>query len=161
MIKMNYGCAGLVAVISGGTSGIGLAVAEKLLLDGAEVYLLGRNKQKGTDAVKTLKEKTQQEAFYLQCDVTNIVACQKAVAAIDKNIDILINSAGVYLEERLENMTDDSYAAIMDTNVKGTLLLTKAVMPHLYNGGSIVNIASDAGVSGNYGCPLYLSLIHI
>ena len=155
MIKMNYGCAGLVAVISGGTSGIGLAVAEKLLLDGAEVYLLGRNKQKGTDAVKTLKEKTQQEAFYLQCDVTNIVACQKAVAAIDKNIDILINSAGVYLEERLENMTDDSYAAIMDTNVKGTLLLTKAVMPHLYNGGSIVNIASDAGVSGNYGCPLY------
>jgi len=155
MIKMNYGCAGLVAVISGGTSGIGLAVAEKLLLDGAEVYLLGRNKQKGTDAVKALKEKTQQEAFYLQCDVTNIVACQKAVAAIDKNIDILINSAGVYLEERLENMTDDSYAAIMDTNVKGTLLLTKAVMPHLYNGGSIVNIASDAGVSGNYGCPLY------
>lgn len=155
MIKMNYGCAGLVAVISGGTSGIGLAVAEKLLLDGAEVYLLGRNKQKGTDAVKALKEKTQQEAFYLQCDVTNIVACQKAVASIDKNIDILINSAGVYLEERLENMTDDSYAAIMDTNVKGTLLLTKVVMPHLYNGGSIVNIASDAGVSGNYGCPLY------
>ncbi len=44
---------------------------------------------------------------------------------------------------------------IMDTNVKGTLFLTKAVMPHLYNGGSIVNIASDAGVSGNYGCPLY------
>ena len=155
MIKMNYGCAGLVAVISGGTSGIGLAVAEKLLLDGAEVYVLRRNNQIGTDAVKTLKEKTQQEAFYLQCDVTNIVACQKAVAAIDKNIDILINSAGVYLEERLENMTDDSYAAIMDTNVKGTLLLTKAVMPHLYNGGSIVNIASDAGVSGNYGCPLY------
>lgn len=155
MIKMNYGCAGLVAVISGGTSGIGLAVAEKLLLDGAEVYLLGRNKQKGTDAVKALKEKTQQEAFYLQCDVNNTVACQKAVATIDKNINILINSAGVYLEERLENMTDDSYAAIMDTNVKGTLLLTKAVMPHLYNGGSIVNIASDAGVSGNYGCPLY------
>ena len=155
MIKMNYGCAGLVAVISGGTSGIGLAVAEKLLLDAAEVYLLGRNKQKGTDAVKSLKEKTQQEAFYLQCDVTNTVACQKAVAAIDKNINILINSAGVYLEERLENMTDDSYAAIMDTNVKGTLFLTKAVMPHLYNGGSIVNIASDAGVSGNYGCPLY------
>ena len=155
MIKMNYGCADLVAVISGGTSGIGLAVAEKLLLDGAEVYLLGRSKQKGADAVRNLKETTQREAYFLQCDVTNTAACKKAVATIDKDIDILINSAGVYLEERLENMTDDSYAAIMDTNVKGTLLLTKAVMPRLYHGGSIVNIASDAGVSGNYGCPLY------
>ena len=67
----------------------------------------------------------------------------------------MINSAGVYGEQRLENMGEADYNAIMDTNVKGTLLLTQACLPFMYGGGSIVNIASDAGVSGNYGCPVY------
>ena len=71
------------------------------------------------------------------------------------HIDILINSAGVYGEQRLENMGEADYNAIMDTNVKGTLLLTQACLPLMYSGGSIINIASDAGVSGNYGCPVY------
>ena len=52
-------------------------------------------------------------------------------------------------------MSEADYDAIMDTNVKGTLLLTQACLPLMYEGGSIVNIASDAGVNGNYGCPVY------
>jgi NAD(P)-dependent dehydrogenase (short-subunit alcohol dehydrogenase family) len=70
-------------------------------------------------------------------------------------VDILVNSAGVYAEQRLENVTEADYAAIMDTNVKGTLFLTQALQKQLKVGGAIVNIASDAGVHGNYGCPLY------
>lgn len=152
---MNYGCEGLTAVISGGTSGIGLAVAQKLLADGAEVYILGRNVLRGAQAVQKLQGLTGGRVTYLPCDVTTAESCRQALAGVGKKVDILINAAGVYLEQRLENLTETSYNEIMDTNVKGTLLLTQAALPKMYGGGSIVNIASDAGISGNYGCPLY------
>ena len=175
MSKLKYGCEGLVAVISGGTSGIGLAAAAKLAADGARVYILGRSRAKGEAAVRQLQEamalcrgevQAQGEAFFVPCDVSKAASCKEAVAKIGEreksllreqqaHIDILINSAGVYAEQRLENMTEADYAAIMDTNVKGTLLLTQACLPLMYSGGSIINIASDAGVSGNYGCPVY------
>lgn len=178
MSKLKYGCEGLVAVISGGTSGIGLAAAAKLAADGARVYILGRSHAKGEAAVRQLQEaigaaalshsdaQVQGEAFFVPCDVSKAASCKEAVAKIGEreksllreqqaHIDILINSAGVYAEQRLENMTEADYAAIMDTNVKGTLLLTQACLPLMYSGGSIINIASDAGVSGNYGCPVY------
>lgn len=183
MARLSYGCAGLVAVISGGSSGIGLATAEKLLLDGAKVYILGRSRARGEAAVAELAAKTGAQALFVACDVSKAASCKKAVSQIGEHeksllrmqqacrsqvatsevqrmeqewhIDLLINSAGVYGEQRLENMGEADYNAIMDTNVKGTLLLTQACLPFMYGGGSIVNIASDAGVSGNYGCPVY------
>lgn len=166
MKTLKYGCEGLVAVISGGTSGIGLATAAQLAEDGARVYILGRNAARGEAAVRQLLANTGAEVKFVPCDVSSAASCREAVAQIstkeksllgkqDVNIDILVNSAGVYAEQRLENMTEADYAEIMDTNVKGTLLLTKACLPLMYGGGSIVNIASDAGIGGNYGCPVY------
>ena len=183
MAKLSYGCAGLVAVISGGSSGIGLATAEKLLLDGAKVYILGRSRARGEAAVAELAAKTGAQALFVACDVSKAASCKEAVSQSGEHeksllrmqhdcgsqvaasevqrieqewhIDLLINSAGVYGEQRLENMGEADYNAIMDTNVKGTLLLTQACLPFMYGRGSIVNIASDAGVSGNYGCPVY------
>lgn len=161
-MKLNYGCQGLTALISGGTSGIGLAVAAKLLADGARVYILGRSRQRGEQAVAVLQQRTGAQAVYIACDVRSAEDCRQAAAAIgscegraDWTLDILVNSAGVYKEQRLEQMSEEAYAEIMDCNVKGTLLLTQAVLPRMYGGGSIVNIASDAGLNGNYGCPAY------
>lgn len=152
---MNYGCEGLNVVISGGTSGIGLAAAARFLSDGAKVYILGRSVLRGAMAVQKLQAATERKAVYIPCDVTKAEDCRQAVASIGEPIQILVNAAGVYMEQRLENMTEQAYADIFDTNVKGTMLLTQVALPYMYGGGSIVNIASDAGISGNYGCPLY------
>lgn len=150
-----YSCENLICVISGGTSGIGFACAQFLLNDGAKVYILGRNVVRGQEAVSDLKQITGQTANFIACDVSDATSVEDAIKQIkEQKIDILINSAGVYFEERLENMTAESYNKIFDTNVKGTMLLTKAAKTLMYE-GSIINIASDAGVSGNYGCPIY------
>lgn len=161
---LNYGCEGLTAVISGGTSGIGLACAEKLLRDGARVYLLGRSAEKGLQAEDGLQRLTGRRPVYIGCNVAEEESCRQAAGLLRENlaacgagerIHILINSAGVYEEKRLENITAEDFERIMGTNVRGTMLLTKACLPMMYAGAGIVNIASDAGLGGNYGCPLY------
>lgn len=163
MNKLSYGLKGSAAVISGGTSGIGLAAAELMLLDGARVFVLGRSTERGAEAVQLLESRTGQRAVYVTCDVSCIESCQKAAMQLKEqlagdSLDILVNSAGVYMEQRLERVTETDYADIMDINVKGTVFLTKAMyelMRDSNNFPAIVNIASDAGISGNYGCPVY------
>ncbi len=154
---INYGCGKMTAVISGGTSGIGLAAAAKLLNDGATVYLLGRSLERGQAAVTALQKNSGAAVTYICCDVRSSASCEEAaarIAAASGSIDILINCAGVYEEQRLENITEAVYDELMDTNVRGTVLLTKAVKRYMER-GCIVNVASDAAVSGNYGCPVY------
>ena len=151
---MNYGCEGLTALISGGTSGIGLAVAKTLLEDGATIYIIGRNLERGQRAVAELESKTGKQATFLPCDVTQPNSISKALKGLRK-IDILVNCAGIYKEQRLEEVTEQDYTRMFDVNVKGTLLLTQAVLPLLQRGACVVNVASDAGISGNYGCPVY------
>ncbi len=162
MSKLQYGCEGLCAVISGGTSGIGMEVARRLLLDGARVYILGRSRLRGAQAVTYLKQETGADAVYISCDVSRQKQCAEAIAKIsacekgqDCQIDILVNSAGVYKEQRLEQLTEEDFASMMGVNVQGTMLLTQAVLPYLHSGSCVVNVASDAGINGNYGCPLY------
>ncbi len=162
MSKLQYGCEGLCAVISGGTSGIGLEVARRLLLDGAQVYILGRSRLRGAQAVTYLKQETGADAVYISCDVSRQKRCAEAIAKIsacekgqDCQIDILVNSAGVYKEQRLEQLTEQDFAFMMGVNVQGTMLLTQAALPYLHSGSCVVNVASDAGINGNYGCPLY------
>ena len=160
--NLSYGCAGCVAVISGGTSGIGLETARRLLADGAHVYVLGRSKKRGEEALRYLAEQTEKDAVYIACDVSSSAQCRWALAQVaerearaDWQLDILVNSAGFYKEQRLEKMTEEDFDAMMGVNVKGTMLLTQAALPYLRSGSSVVNIASDAAVSGNYGCALY------
>lgn len=142
---MDYGTKDLVVVITGGTSGIGRACAEILASEGANVFVLARH------------EKKTKNCIFIKCDVTKRVEVKNAMAKVAKTagrIDILINSAGVYTEQMLERSTDKDYDLVMDANVKGTVLAIQYALKYMTN-GNVVNVASDAGIRGNYGCALY------
>ena len=155
---MNYGLKEKVVVISGGTSGIGLATARLAANDGARVFLIGRSEENGLSALGMLDADPEMVKF-IQADVSNVDGCQSAaevVKSIAGRVDVLVNSAGVYREQWLELVTEDEYQEIMDINVKGTLFLCQVMLPLMTEHGStIINIASDAGLEGNYGCPVY------
>ena len=152
---------GKVALITGGTSGIGLAVADLLLAQGCRVALMGRSVQRGGRALDSLAFRYGQNvAKYLPGDVAQIEDCQRVVRETVQSfghLDILVNSAGIYLEGAIEDMTEEMFRQVMDVNVKGTYFMCQSAVPELkrHSGSSIVNIASDAGVKGNYFCTLY------
>ena len=155
---MNYGLQDKIVVISGGTSGIGLATARLAANDGARVFLIGRSEEKGLSALGMLEAGPEMVKF-IQADVSTIEGCQSVAEVLRRaagRVDILINSAGVYREQWLELVTEDEYQEIMDINVKGTLFLCQVMLPLMTEHGSaLINIASDAGLEGNYGCPVY------
>ena len=155
---MNYGLQDKIVVISGGTSGIGLATARLAANDGARVFLIGRSEEKGLSALGMLEAGPEMVKF-IQADVSTIEGCQSVAEVLRRaagRVDILINSAGVYREQWLELVTEDEYQEIMDINVKGTLFLCQVMLPLMTeHGAAIINIASDAGLEGNYGCPVY------
>ena len=140
---MNYGC-----------NGRGLAAARTLLADGAEVWLLARTER--PQLLTELKENYGEKVHFIKCDVANVDCCKTAAAQIKNagSIDFLVNSAGIYREQSMEMLTETEFE-IFGVNVKGTVFLTQALLPYMAAGGAVVNVASDAGVSGNYGCAAY------
>ena len=152
---MKYGCEGKRAVISGGTSGIGLAVAKTLLADGAEVWLLARHER--PELMGKLQNAYADKVHFIACDVAKVSDCKSVSAEIKKHgsVDFLVNCAGIYSEQSVEMLTEAEFDGIFNVNVKGTVFLTQALLPHFAAAGAVVNVASDAGISGNYGCAAY------
>lgn len=155
---MNYQLAGKVAVVSGGTSGIGLAVAEKMLVDGAQVFVIGRSEKRWLAAFNILN-KFAPAVTYIQADISILEGCRKVAAFLKKlglKVDILVNSAGIYKEQALKFVTETEYEEMMNINLKGTIFLSQALLPLFSEeNAAIINIASDAALEANYGCPVY------
>lgn len=143
-----------ISLITGGSSGIGFAIAERFLKEGAKVMINGRSKQKCEEAVKLLEIFGKGRIDFAEGDVSlsNDVQrmVEKTVHRFGK-VDILVNNAGIYLEKRAEDTTEEEWDQVININLKGVFLCSKAVYPYFKKQGSgnIINISSDSGVSGN------------
>ncbi len=149
--------AGRVVLLSGGTSGIGLAAARLFQQAGDRVVLMGRSADKGKAAVAELA--AGGPVRFIAGDVSSRQDCERVVQQVLSEagqLDVLVNSAGLYLEGAIEDMTEDQLDEILAVNVKGTYYLCQAAVPALKQSkGNIVNVASDAGIHGNYYCTAY------
>ena len=140
-------------LISGGTSGIGLATAKILAKEGIRPVLLGRNEERGKSA-----EEAVPGSMYVPCDVTVTEDCRSAVKAASSlgKLTGLVLSAGIYEEKLLENTTDDEIEKYFAVNVFGAMKLARESIPAMRGGaGSIAAVASDAALQGNVQCSLY------
>lgn len=144
---------GKVALVTGGSRGLGLEMATALGEAGASVVITARREQWLAPAERGLKEKGVNVLAVL-CDVSNRDQVSAAVrATIDRfgQLDILINNAGTSWGEPVETMPVEKWREVFETNVVGTFLASQAAgneMLRLGNGGSIINIASVAGLTG-------------
>lgn len=139
--------AGKVAVVTGGSSGIGLTSAEVLAKAGAHVYITGRRQKELDLAVK----KIGKNVTGVQGDVSNLADLDKLYDIVKKqsgHIDILFANAGVAAWGKLGEITEEHYNSIFDINVKGVLFSVQKALPLFKNGGSIILNASIAGSSG-------------
>jgi 3-oxoacyl-[acyl-carrier protein] reductase len=151
---------GKVAVITGGTSGFGYAMAELFVREGADVVITGRKKEKGDNAVKKIEDLARRKVVFLQCDVSKEPEVKDTIQKayeIFKKIDILVNNAGNIHRADFEEMTEEEYNQMMDTNLKGSFFCCKHVFPFMVkNGmGSIICISSNTGVVGRGDVPIY------
>lgn len=143
------------AVITGGTSGIGLATAKKFLAENYNCVLIGRSEKKFTAVENELSGNFK----FISADVGKISDCERVLSFTVKNFggaNVLVNSAGIYTEGAITSVTEKNFDEIFQTNVKGTFFMSKIFVEELIKSrGSIVNVASDAGLRGNYFCALY------
>ncbi|AIM23069.1 MULTISPECIES: SDR family oxidoreductase [Serratia] len=138
---------GKVALITGGAAGIGLAIAERYLQNGARVALLDRAPQ----VAEVARQLDAEAALGVVADVTDAASVERAVAQIEAHfgrLDVLVNSAGIVALHPAEELPEAAWDATLAVNLKGVFLTCQAVGRRFIRqrGGSIINLASQAGV---------------
>lgn len=150
-----------VAIITGGTAGIGAAAARKFAQEGAKVTVWARNAEKG----KAFVEAMAKEGYTICFDAVDTSNYEQVVAAtkraFDANgkIDILINNAGITNDSTLKKMTPEQWQSVIDINLTGTFYCTKAVNQYMVEAGwgRIINVSSVVGLYGNFGQTNYVA----
>lgn len=141
------------ALITGGSKGLGLAMAAGLASAGANIALVNRNLEEGQAAAESLSKTYGIEAKAYAADVTEASQINQAVASAQEDlgsVDILINSAGINIRGAIDELSHDEFHQVMKVNVDGIWLASKAVVPQMKkNGwGRIINMASTLGLVG-------------
>ncbi len=148
---------GKAALITGGTTGLGLETARRFLQEGARVVVTGRNAELGERAAQELA--TLGDTAYMRADAADPAQVQASVAeAVGRmgRLDILVNNAGVGAVAGVLDTPLDVYDTIMQINVRGCFLYAKAAFPHLEAvGGNMVHVSSDAGIRGEVEISIY------
>lgn len=147
---------GKVAVISGGTRGIGNAIAWKFAEQGANLALIAtRDSERNKKAVKELSETGRDVRLYI-CDVKDpeqVVSVAEEILADFGEVDVLVNNAGITRDNLLPSLSVMDIDEVIDVNLKGTIYLTRAFIREFVKQrhGNIVNISSVVGLMGNKG----------
>jgi NAD(P)-dependent dehydrogenase (short-subunit alcohol dehydrogenase family) len=141
-----------VALITGGTSGIGEATALLFAKEGAEVTITGRNRERGAAVVQRIKD-IGPEAVFVHADVSEAGDCRRAVEETMEafgRLDILFNNAGVFYPHTTLECSEKEWDEQIDINLKGTFLMSKFVLPVMIaqRRGVIINNASGWGIVG-------------
>ena len=145
-----------VALITGGTRGIGKAIALKYAENGYNVVINYVSENTNIDELKDEFDKYSIESLIVKADVSKAEEVENAVKqAIEKfgKIDVLVNNAGITRDTLLMRMKEEDFDKVIEINLKGTFLVTKAVTPYMMKrrNGRIVNLSSVVGVTGNAG----------
>lgn len=141
-----------VALITGGTSGIGEATALLFAKEGAKVAITGRDEKRGQAVVKRITNDGG-EAIFVRSDVRKAEDCryavEKTLGALN-GLDILFNNAGVFYPHTIVDCTEEEWDLQVDINLKGTFLMSKAALPHMIEQrcGVIINNSSGWGIAG-------------
>jgi NAD(P)-dependent dehydrogenase (short-subunit alcohol dehydrogenase family) len=143
--------AGKVAVITGGGTGIGQAIALAFAREGAQVAVAGRRREKLQETIAVLKQ-AGSEALAVECDVTNAADTERPVKSAEQcfgKVNVLVNNAGALSVSTVETISEEEWDRVVATNLKGTFLMSRAVLPAMRRagGGSIVNIGSVLGIA--------------
>ena len=148
---------GKKALITGGTSGIGKAIAILFAKEGADIVIFGTNKEKGELARKEIKQIVpESHIIFNAVDVSKTGEIKKTITAIlDEwgNIDILVNNAGITRDNLLMKMTEEEWDCVIDVNLKSVYNTTRALIHPMMKAkkGKIINITSVIGLTGNAG----------
>ena len=147
---------GKVALITGGTRGIGLAIAREMAKNGARLALVGKNVEEENPDMTGITGKIY------SCDVASFEETRKTVKEIIEDfghVDILVNNAGIVRDRLILAMKEEDFDCVIDVNLKGPFNMTKHLFSHMAKRrqGSIINIASVSGLLGTAGQANYVS----
>ncbi|SJZ30798.1 gluconate 5-dehydrogenase [Enhydrobacter aerosaccus] len=147
------GLAGRIAIVTGGSEGIGAAIARGLAASGAAVAIVNRSHPERAAAVVSAIVSAGGTAAAFQADCSEVSSIEAVVDAISRHfggIDILVNNAGIFRPVPIEETTEEIWDTQLDLNLKGAFFFARSVVPHMgrRGGGKIVNVSSIAGEAG-------------
>lgn len=141
------------AIVTGGSKGIGRAIAEAFAAEGMNVVISARNENEVTKAAQEISERGKGSCVGVVCDVREHEGVKRMVASAIENfktLDVVINNAGVGKFAKVEEMPPDDFRLIIETNVIGVYYVCHESIPHLKKqGGYIINISSLAGTNAH------------
>jgi len=143
---------GKTAIVTGGTAGIGKAIALKLAKQGARVAVFGQNESRGEEVAKLLGN----GSLFIKTDISSLKEVEQSVQEVLKQfgtVDILVNNAGITRDGLLLKMTEEDWDQVIDTNLKSCFNTCKVLVRQFLKAkkGKIINVSSVVGLTGNSG----------